>query len=405
MAVGSAEFGPLYPVAGVRCGSVEANVRKPGRRDLALFELEPGSVCAAVFTTNRFRAAPVRIAESHLTTGGDIRYLLVNTGNANAGTGAQGTKDALACCRRVAEQGGCAVDQVLPFSTGVIGEPLPVEPITDGIPHVFKALAEDGWEAAAEGILTTDTRPKGASETVEFDGRRVTITGIAKGAGMIRPDMATMLAFVATDAALEPGLARRALREAVAVSFNRITVDGDTSTNDACTLMATGCSGVGIEVGDGSYARFVEALTRVCGRLARAVVRDGEGATRMLTVEVDEAATEAEAERVAFTVAESPLVKTAVYAADPNWGRLLAAVGRAGVVDLDVDGVRIWLSDYLIAERGGRASTYEEEAAAERMAGEDVHVRIGLGRGRETATVWTCDLSYDYIKINADYRT
>jgi glutamate N-acetyltransferase/amino-acid N-acetyltransferase len=362
-------------------------------------------VCAAVFTTNRFRAAPVRIAESHLTTGGDIRYLLVNTGNANAGTGAQGTKDALACCRRVAQQGGCAVDQVLPFSTGVIGEPLPVEPITDGIPHVFQALAEDGWEAAAEGILTTDTRPKGASETVEFDGRRVTITGIAKGAGMIRPDMATMLAVVATDAALEPGLARRALREAVAVSFNRITVDGDTSTNDACTLMATGCSGVGIEVGDGSYARFVEALTRVCGRLARAVVRDGEGATRMLTVEVDEAATEAEAERVAFTVAESPLVKTAVYAADPNWGRLLAAVGRAGVVDLDVDGVRIWLSDYLIAERGGRASTYEEEAAAERMAGEDVHVRIGLGRGRETATVWTCDLSYDYIKINADYRT
>jgi len=406
MAVGNGHLPELRPVAGIRLGAVEAGVRKPGRRDLVLIELESGGGCAAVFTTNRFRAAPVRVAEAHLAESRSIRYLVVNTGNANAGTGERGMHDALACCQAAAEQGGCALNEVLPFSTGVIGEPLAADRIVQAMPHAVAALAEDGWTGAAEGILTTDTRPKGASTVVEIGGQPVTLTGIAKGAGMIRPDMATMLAFIGTDAALEPGLERAALRQAVAHSFNRITIDGDTSTNDACVLMSTGRSGVAIERRDSeAYRQFVDGLSRVCRDLAHAIVRDGEGATRFVTVAVSQAGTEAEAERVAFTVAESPLVKTALFAGDPNWGRILAAVGRAGVGDLDVERVDIWLDDYPIAEAGSRAAAYEEAEAAARMAREDVTIRIRLGRGEAAASVWTCDFSYDYVRINADYRT
>ncbi len=385
--------------------AVAAGVRKPGRLDLALLEMAPGGTAAAVFTTNRFRAAPVQVAETHLRDTSP-RYLIVNTGNANAGTGPAGVDDARRCCQTLAEIAGCRESEVVPFSTGVIGEPLPVAPIVAGMPAAFDALDADGWAEAAEGILTTDTRPKGASERVTIDGQTVTVTGIAKGAGMIRPNMATMLAFIATDAALEPGLARRLLRDATAVSFNRITVDGDTSTNDACTLLASGRSGVRLDDGNAAGCKaFAAALERVCAALARAVVRDGEGATREIQISVSGAASEAEAERVAFTVAESPLVKTAVFAGDPNWGRLLAAVGRAGIADLDVSRVRIALDDYVIAEEGGRTPTYDEREAARRMAAEVIPVHIDLDRGDSSATVWTCDFSYEYVRINADYRT
>jgi len=404
MAVGEDTLPRLRPVAGVRLGTTEAGIRKAGRPDLVVLELADGSEAAAVFTRNRFRAAPVRLAEAHLRVA-PPRYLLINTGNANAGTGEAGERAARATCEALAALAGCEAGQVLPFSTGVIGESLPLPPFEQSLPRALAALDADGWAAAAAGILTTDTRPKGASRTIEIDGRPVTLTGIAKGAGMIRPDMATMLAFIATDAAFEPGLLRRLLREAVSGSFNRITIDGDTSTNDACLLAATGAAGVTLAAGSPGLAAFREALDAVCGELARAIVRDGEGATRMVSIAVTGAACDAEAERVAFTVAESPLVKTAVFAGDPNWGRILAAAGRAGIDDLDVDRVRIHLDDYLIAEAGGRAATYEEHEAARRMAGEDIAIRIDLGRGGAAATVWTCDLSYEYVRINAEYRS
>lgn len=404
MAVGDATLPRLHPVPGVRLGSAEAGIRKAGRPDLVVLELATGSEVAATFTRNRFRAAPVRLAEAHLRAAAP-RYLLVNTGNANAGTGEAGERAARETCEVLAAAGGCAPEQVLPFSTGVIGEPLPVAPFERGIAAALAALDADGWVAAAAGILTTDTRPKGASRVLDIDGRAVTVTGIAKGAGMIRPDMATMLAFIATDAAFEPGLLRRLLRDAVAGSFNRITVDGDTSTNDACVLAATGATGVSLGTGSAGLAAFRAALETVCGELARAIVRDGEGATRMVSIVVGGAASEAEAERVGFAVAESPLVKTAVFAGDPNWGRILAAVGRAGIADLDVSRVRIHLDDYLVAEHGGRAAAYEETEAAARMARDEVTIRIHLGRGDATATVWTCDLSYEYVRINAEYRS
>lgn len=404
MAVGDDTLPRLQPVPGVRLGGAEAGIRKAGRPDLVVLELAAGSELAATFTRNRFRAAPVRLAEAHLRAAAP-RYLLVNTGNANAGTGEAGERAARATCEALAAAGGCAPEQVLPFSTGVIGEPLPVAPFERGIPAALAALDADGWAAAAAGILTTDTRPKGASRVLALDGRAVTVTGIAKGAGMIRPDMATMLAFIATDAAFEPGLLRRLLREAVAGSFNRITVDGDTSTNDACVLAATGAAGVSLGADSAGLAAFREALEAVCGELARAIVRDGEGATRMVSIVVGGAASEAEAERVGFAVGESPLVKTAVFAGDPNWGRILAAVGRAGIADLDVGRVRIHLGDCLVAEHGGRAAAYEEAEAAARMAREEVAIGIDLGRGDARATVWTCDLSYEYVRINAEYRS
>ncbi len=393
----------MNPVGGFRLGTVRAGIRYPDRRDLVVMELAPGGTAAAVFTRNRFRAAPVVVAERHLALQ-TPRYLLVNTGYANAGTGPRGETDAEACCRALAGAAGCAVEEVLPFSTGVIGEPLPVERIRAALPAAVAALSEDGWHAAAEGIQTTDTRIKLAGR--RFDpggGGACVVTGMAKGAGMIRPDMATMLAFVATDARVSAEVLDRILRTAVDRSFNRVTVDGDTSTNDACLLAATGA---GPQVADAAAVeRLQEAVDAVCVDLARAIAADGEGATRLVDVVVTGARETAEAERTAFTVAESPLVKTALAAADPNWGRILAAVGRAGIDDLDVAGVTIALDDLVIAEGGARADGYDEAGAARRLDRDEVVIRIDLGRGSAEATVWTCDLTAEYVRINAEYRT
>jgi glutamate N-acetyltransferase/amino-acid N-acetyltransferase len=356
-----------------------------------------------VFTRNQFRAAPVWVAERHLASGAP-RYLLINTGYANAGTGERGEADALACCRALAGHGQCGLEQVVPFSTGIIGEPLAVERIVAGIPAAYADLRQDGWEQAALAIHTTDTRPKQVSLQFELSTGACTITGIAKGAGMIRPNMATMLAFIATDAGLSEVALQRALDHSVGLSFNRISVDGDTSTNDACLLAATG-AGASVAEQGGDFERFQAALDALCVDLARAIAADGEGASRLVEIEVCGARSSAEAEQVAFCVAESPLVKTALAAADPNWGRFLAAVGRAGVEDLDVSRVRLFFGDQLIAEAGGRSQGYDEASAAAELAGEQVHITIDLGRGGERATVWTCDLTAEYVRINAEYRT
>ena len=403
MAVGDSPLPTLHPVAGVRLATVMAGVRKADEPDLVVMALDEGSHVAGVFTRNQFRAAPVRCAEAHLRDDAP-RGLLINTGNANAGTGAAGDRAAAQNCARLAELLGCRPTQVIPFSTGVIGEPLPAERIDAALPAAVTALSEDGWAAAADGIRTTDTRAKGRSCRLELAAGSVTLTGIAKGSGMIRPDMATMLAYVATDADVDPALLRRLLRDAVAVSFNRISVDGDTSTNDACALIATGASGIQLSEAE-DVRRFADALNTLCTALAREIVADGEGATRELAVRVTGAGSVAEAERVGFTVAESPLVKTALFAGDPNWGRILAAVGRAGVDGLDVDRVRIRIGDCPIVETGGVSPDYRESVAAERMAADQVTLIIDLDRGGHEATVWTCDFSYDYVRINAEYRS
>ncbi len=392
------------PVPGIRLGTACAGIKKPARRDLVVMELAPGSQTAAVFTRNAFCAAPVTVAREHLqqTT---PRYLLINTGNANAGTGAAGVADARQCCAALAEQVGCRPQEVLPFSTGVIGEPLPVTRIADGLPAACAALSEAGWPDAAHGILTTDTVPKLVSRRLELDGRPITVTGMAKGSGMIRPDMATMLAYIATDAAVDPPLSQSLLQEAVDHSFNRITVDGDTSTNDACMLVATGASGLQVTADSEAARQLGEAVAAVCVELARAIVRDGEGATKLINIVVNGGQDEAECLAVAYTLAHSPLVKTAFFASDPNWGRLLAAVGRAGVANLDVEKVRLWLDDVLLAEAGGRAASYTEERGQKVMQQPEITVTVDLQRGDVTATVWTCDFSYDYVRINAEYRT
>ena len=392
----------LLPVAGIRCAAVAAGVRKPGRRDLVLFEIAAGATVAAMFTRNRFRAAPVQVAERHLAAAAP-RYLLINTGNANAGTGAAGITAALACCAAAADIGGVDTEAVLPFSTGVIGEPLPAERIVAGLPAVFDALSEGGWNDAAHGIMTTDTAPKGAT----VQGDPWALTGISKGAGMIRPDMATMLAFLATDAAITQPVLDRLLREAVEHSFNRISIDGDTSTNDAVTLVATGAvGGEAISDADSPEGRaFATALTALCIDLAHAIVRDGEGATRFVTVRIEGAASSHEALAAAYAIAHSPLVKTALFAGDPNWGRLLAAIGRAGIDDLDVSGVSLFLDDVCIAVEGAVAPGYREVDGARVMAQPEILIRADLGRGSVTETVWTTDLSYDYVKINAEYRS
>jgi len=356
-----------------------------------------------VFTQNAFCAAPVIVAREHLSQEQPV-CLLINTGNANAGTGEAGIHDARLCCESVAKQAGCVPRAVLPFSTGVIGESLPVEKILAGIPDALAQLDEHGWAAAATGILTTDTVPKGASEKIEIDGQAVTITGIAKGAGMIRPDMATMLAFIATDANIGRDSLQDCLSHAVGRSFNRITVDGDTSTNDACVLVATG-KGMALEPGTQGYTQFSEALTDICARLARAIVRDGEGATRFVTIAVEEGGTTDECLQLAYTIAHSPLVKTALFAGDPNWGRILAAVGRAGLADLDLSQIEIYLDEVCIVRGGGRAADYTEAAGQQVMDRKEVTIRVVLNRGACNEAVWTCDLSYDYVKINAEYRT
>lgn len=396
----------MNEVQGIRLGAIAAGIRKQGRLDLVLIEAAPGSACAAVFTRNQFCAAPVVLARRHLGESAP-RYLLINAGNANAGTGAAGLQAAEACCAAVAATADCAAHEVLPFSTGVIGEPLPVARITGAIDGLFAGLTADGWQQAATGIMTTDTVAKAVSKQVTIGDTVVTLNGIAKGAGMIHPDMATMLAFLATDAAVDGALLQRCLEEAVSDSFNAITIDGDTSTNDACVLLATGAltmAPINSE-DDPRYAGLRQAVHEVCIALAQAVVRDGEGATRFITVEVGGGRDRDECRRVAYAIALSPLVKTAFFAGDPNWGRILAAVGRAGVEALDISGVSIHLDEVCIVRNGERAADYTEERGAGVMKKPEITVAVDLGRGAEQARVWTTDLSYDYVRINAEYRT
>lgn len=396
----------LLPVRGVTLGIAEAGIRKANRRDLLLIRLDEGAAVAGVFTQNRFCAAPVLVCRDHLQ-GAGIRALVVNTGIANAGTGEPGLQAARATCAAAARLLGCAPAQVLPFSTGVIMEPLPVERLEAGLPACAADLREDNWAAAAEAIMTTDTLAKAASRKVSLGGTAVTVTGIAKGAGMIRPNMATMLGFVATDAAVTQPLLERLAREAADASFNCITVDGDTSTNDSFMLIASGRAGnpAIADAASADYAALKEAVTAVAAELAQAIVRDGEGATKFITIEVAGGRDAAECKAVGYAIGHSPLVKTAFFASDPNLGRILAAIGNAGIADLDVARVRLWLDDVLVAENGGRAASYREEDGARVMKQEEITVRIDLARGIAEGRVWTCDFSYDYVKINADYRS
>ena len=396
----------VFPVNGVRLGIASAGIKKVGRKDLVIIELAPGTATAAVFTRNDFCAAPVVLARQHLSQAAP-RYLMINTGNANAGTGESGLLAASATVRALAERVGCAEEEVLPFSTGVIGEPLPIDKLVAAQALALADLHEDHWQIAAEGIMTTDTRPKVASVQIPFGDHYFSITGITKGAGMIRPNMATMLSFVATDLAIAPALLKVALSRAVEQSYHRITIDGDTSTNDACTLSATGASSLPpiSSESDPLYLHFCDALESLLLSLAQAMVRDGEGATKFFEIQVHGGLTEQECLDVAFTIAESPLVKTAVFASDPNWGRLLAAIGRAGLVNLAIDQITLTLNDVLIAERGQRAASYTEADGVAAMAPVDIVLQVGLNRGAASTTVYTSDFSYDYVRINAEYRT
>lgn len=403
MAVGLNDLPVLHPVPGIRLGTTAAGIRKIDRRDLVVIECTSGTKAAAVFTKNRFCAAPVIVAREHLTKHMP-RALLINTGFANAGTGEPGVADARACCEALARKLGCTLEEVLPFSTGVIGERLPLERVLAGLPACVSALKENGWAEAASGIMTTDTAPKGSSRRVTIGGQTMTVTGIAKGAGMIRPDMATMLAFIATDARVASSVLQDALAAAANVSFNRITVDGDTSTNDSCVLLASG-KGTTVEPRGDGQAAFQQALTEVCTDLAQAIVRDGEGATKFMTIEVMGGTSEADCLEIAYTIAHSPLVKTAFFASDPNWGRILAAIGRASVARLDVNTVTIHLNDVAVVKRGALAPDYTEAKGAAVMRAAEIRVRVGLGLGTAAAQIWTTDLSSEYVRINAEYRS
>jgi len=397
----------LHPVAGLRVGSTEAGVRKAGRKDVTVFLLDEGSAVAGVFTQNRFCAAPVQVCREHLEGGSGIRALVVNTGVANAGTGEQGLADARRTCAELAARLGLQPQQILPFSTGVIMEPLPVDRIVAGLPAAIADARPDHWLRAAEAIMTTDTVPKAFSAQFALGGTPVHVTGIAKGAGMIHPNMATMLGFVATDANLAPELLQQAVHELADASFNRVTVDGDTSTNDSFILMATRqaahapITSLRSEAGQALMA----ALRSVAQQLAQAIVRDGEGATKFITVRVEQGASTAECLQVGYAIAHSPLVKTAFFASDPNLGRILAAVGYAGIADLDQTKIELFLDDVHVATRGGRHPAYREEDGQRVMAQSEITVRVLLGRGQAMDTVWTCDLSHDYVTINADYRS
>ncbi len=405
MAVGLGPLPDFFSVRGVKLGIASAGIKKSGRKDIVVIELAEGSQVAGIFTRNQFCAAPITVTRQHLSESAP-RYLLINTGNANAGTGRKGIMDAGACCKALAEAAGVTEAAVLPFSTGVIGEPLPVAKIAGALPAALEALEEQRWREAAEGIMTTDTLPKGASRQVVLGGETVTISGISKGAGMIRPNMATMLGFIATDAKVEPALLQALVSELGEASFNRITIDGDTSTNDACILMATGQSGAPeIDSGSPYLAEFRAALNEVFMTLAHAIVRDGEGATKFVTIDVSGAGTQQEALDVAYTVAHSPLVKTALFASDPNWGRILAAVGRAGVPELDLEAIEIHLDDVCLVRQGGRADDYSEARGKAVMNQQEITIRIDLKRGDVHERVWTCDFSHDYVTINAEYRT
>ncbi len=403
----------LFPVAGVRLGTAEAGIRKKDRRDLTLVELAPGSRAAGVFTQNRCCAAPVTVCREHLAGDGSLRALVINTGIANAATGEQGMVAARATCDAVANLLGCAPREVLPFSTGVILEHLPVDRLIAGLPAARADLKPDNWHAAAHAIMTTDTVAKAASRRIELGGKKgeqcITITGISKGAGMIRPNMATMLGFVATDAGIAAGLLAQLAKDAADQSFNCITVDGDTSTNDSFVVISTGAAGLEVDAASPHWPALRDAVIGVAQELAQAIVRDGEGATKFITVKVGAGATAEECRKVAYAIGHSPLVKTAFFASDPNLGRILAAIGYAGIDDLDAGGVRVWLAangeEVLVSENGGRAAGYREEDGSRIMKHAEITVRVDLGRGTVAATVWTCDFSYDYVKINADYRS
>lgn len=404
------EAAALLPVPGVRLGVTEAGVRKVNRKDLTLIELAPGSRVAGVFTQNRFCAAPVQVCKANLPAGG-IRALVINTGVANAGTGEPGLAAARATCEAVAGQLGVSASQVLPFSTGVILEPLPVERLVAGLPGAKAALKADGWFDAAHGIMTTDTVAKATSRQVQIGGKTVTLTGISKGAGMIKPNMATMLGFLATDADVAQPVLDALLKEVADLSFNSITVDGDTSTNDSYILIATGQAGNATlaDTASADYAAFRAAVLEVSIWLAQAIVRDGEGATKFITLQIEGGASREECRKVGYAIGHSPLVKTAFFASDPNLGRILAAIGYAGIDDLDVSQLRVWLAsngeEVLVAEKGGRAESYREEAGSRVMQAAEITVRVDLARGNAAATLWSCDFSYDYVKINADYRS
>ncbi len=402
----------LHAVPGVRIGVAKAGIRKPNRVDLVVLALDVGAAVAGVFTQNRFCAAPVQVCREHLahSAGADatgIRAVVVNTGNANAGTGADGLARARRTCEALAGAMGVSADQVLPFSTGVIMETLPVDRIEAGLPAALADLRADGWADAAQGIMTTDTQPKAASRQLQIGGRTVTLTGVSKGAGMIRPNMATMLGFVATDAVIAPALLQALVTEAADASFNRITIDGDTSTNDSFVLIATQQAGhaaiTALDSADGRALRA--ALIDLSQQLAQAIVRDGEGATKFITVQVEGGGNEDECKRVAYAIAHSPLVKTAFFASDPNLGRILAAVGYAGIDDLDQTLIDLYLDDVHVATRGGRHPNYSEADGQRVMKQSEIVVRVLLNRGAASTTVWTCDLSHDYVSINADYRS
>ncbi|PID42966.1 MAG: bifunctional ornithine acetyltransferase/N-acetylglutamate synthase [Proteobacteria bacterium] len=409
MAIGEEVLPEFNQVSGVRVGVACAGIKVAGRKDLVIFELAEGSNTAGVFTQNRFCAAPVTVAKNHLASCSP-RYLVINTGNANAGTGEQGMNDALVCCARVAESANALAakvvkEQVLPFSTGVIGEPLPVNKLLAAIPGCMENLADNQWASAAEGIMTTDTRPKGATRKVMVNGVPLSLSGISKGAGMICPDMATMLAFVATDAIISVHALNGLLARAVDKSFNRISVDGDTSTNDACILTATGQTGHELIEGTPEFAEFERVFTGLMIELAQAIVKDGEGATKFVEVNVVQSNSADSALKIAYAIAHSPLVKTALFASDPNWGRILAVVGRAGVADLQIDKVNIYLGELCIVSDGARCPDYTEESGVKAMSDDCLTIRVELGLGDMAESVWTTDLSHDYVTINAEYRT
>ncbi len=406
MAVGEYPFPQMHAVKGVKCTAVSAGIKKVGRRDVVLFELAEGSSVAGVFTKNAFCAAPVTLCKEHLAKA-EIRFLVINSGNANACTGEQGLLDAKATCAAIAQLAGVKQEQVLPFSTGVIGEPLPVQKITAVIPEALQKAHENGWDDAGAGIMTTDTRAKGFSQQFEYQGKTITVNGISKGAGMIKPNMATMLGYIATDAKISQSLLQQLAREAADKSFNRITIDGDTSTNDSCILVATGQIDLPeiTDVASELYAKLREVIIAAHVHLAKAIVSDGEGATKFVTVAVSGGANRDECLDVAYAVAHSPLIKTALFASDPNWGRIVAAIGYAGVPSLDATKVRVHLNETLIVENGGRAKTYTEEQGQAVMNQAEIAINIHLGRGDFAETVWTTDLSYEYVRINADYRS
>ena len=393
-----------YVISGIKLGTAGAGICQTERDDLVVVEMTPGTTTAVVLTRNAFQAAPIKITRQHLSE--SPHYLVINSGNANAGTGEQGLKNALQICQSVAQHTNSTANQILPFSTGVIGEQLPVKLIEQAIPRALKNLAEDGWLQAADAIMTTDTRPKTATTSFICDEKQFYVTGISKGSGMIHPNMATMLAFVATDASISQATLQTCLNEVIPDTFNSITVDGDTSTNDACVLMATGkAGGADIQFGNPAYSVLLNAVKTVCSSLSEQIVRDGEGATKFIRIQIENAQDRAEAELVGKTIAGSSLVKTAFFASDPNWGRILAAIGRAPVENLDVKRISLWLNDVNLLLKGNPTESYREEEGQQAMLASEITVRVNLDRGSASTTILSCDLSYDYVRINAEYRT